>query len=359
MSQAVPRYRLDGHKLMFHPHRLSKWLSGEKIFPLYLEISTSGACNHRCTFCLMDHMGYHSRYPDTSILKERLSECASLGVGSIMFGGEGEPLLNRDFAEIVAHSRSVGLDVALSTNGVLLTPALVSQIAPAMSWIKVSLNAGTPETYAAVHRTKPEDFYTVVANIESAARYIAEQNASCILGVQSVLLPENAAEMASLAAICRDVGVSYFVIKPHAQHYNSITRMYESLDYGPYLQLADQLEKISTDRFKVIFRMHTFNKLRRTERGYGRCLGLPFWSYIDSGGNVWGCSDYLGDERFLYGNIHQESFRDIWLGEQRQRSLDFVARELDPEKCSLNCRMDEINLYLWELTHPAAHVNFI
>jgi radical SAM protein with 4Fe4S-binding SPASM domain len=149
------------------------------------------------------------------------------------------------------------------------------------------------------------------------------------------------------------------VIKPHAQHYNSITRMYETLDYAPYLHLADRLEKLSTDRFKVIFRTHTFNKLSRTERGYGRCLGLPFWSYIDSGGHVWGCSDYLGDERFLYGNIHEETFREIWLGERRQRSLDFIANELDPEKCSLNCRMDEVNLYLWELTHPSEHVNFI
>jgi GTP 3',8-cyclase len=359
MSRAVTGYRLDGHKLMFHPHRLSKWLNGEKIFPLYLEISTSGGCNHRCTFCLMDHMGYRSRYPDTLILKERLAELASLGIGSIMFGGEGEPLLNPDFAGIVAHSRSVGIDVALSTNGVLLTPPLVTQIAPAMSWIKVSLNAGTPETYAAVHRTKPEDFHTVVANIESAARYLEQQGASCVLGVQSVLLPENAAEMESLAAICRDAGARYLVIKPHAQHYNSITRMYASLDYSPYLHLAERLERLGSNNFKVIFRMHTFNKLSRTERGYGRCLGLPFWSYIDSGGNVWGCSDYLGDERFLYGNIQEETFRNIWLGERRQRSLDFVARELDPEKCSLNCRMDEINLYLWELTHPSEHVNFI
>ena len=359
MSRTVTSYRLDGHKLMFHPHRLSAWLNGEKIFPLYLEISTSGACNHRCTFCLMDHMGYHSRYPDTPLLKERLTELASLGIGSIMFGGEGEPLLNRDFAGIVAHGRSAGIDIALTTNGVLMTPQLSARIVPLMSWIKISLNAGTAETYAAVHRTKPQDFHTVVANITAAASLIEQQSAPCVLGVQSVLLPENAAEMESLAAICRDAGARYLVIKPHAQHYNSITRMYETLDYAPYLHLAERLEKMSTDRFKVIFRTHTFNKLSRTERGYGRCLGLPFWSYIDSGGTVWGCSDYLGDERFLYGNINEETFREIWLGEHRQRSLDFIAKELDPEKCSLNCRMDEVNFYLWELTHPSEHVNFI
>jgi radical SAM protein with 4Fe4S-binding SPASM domain len=99
--------------------------------------------------------------------------------------------------------------------------------------------------------------------------------------------------------------------------------------------------------------------MQRTERGYGRCLALPFWSYIDAGGGVWGCSSYLGDERFLYGNIHEETFERIWEGERRRESLAFVASALDPDGCRMNCRMDEINLYLWQLTHPDGHANFI
>ncbi len=88
-------------------------------------------------------------------------------------------------------------------------------------------------------------------------------------------------------------------------------------------------------------------------------MALPFWSYIDAGGNVWGCSVYLGDERFKYGNIFENSYKDIWEGEKREESLKWVEKELKTTSCRVNCRMDEINQYLWNLSYPPDHVNFI
>jgi len=105
--------------------------------------------------------------------------------------------------------------------------------------------------------------------------------------------------------------------------------------------------------------MNTMNKWDERGRKYENCLALPFWSYIDAGGNVWGCSAYLGDERFLYGNIYENSFQEIWEGEKRAESLEWAESQLDTDQCRVNCRMDEINRYLWEMRHPPAHVNFI
>jgi len=88
-------------------------------------------------------------------------------------------------------------------------------------------------------------------------------------------------------------------------------------------------------------------------------FSAPSCPNIDAGGNVWGCSAYLGDERFLYGNIYENSFQEIWEGEKRAESLEWAEKELDTDQCRVNCRMDEINRYLWEMRHPPAHVNFI
>jgi len=353
------RLRIDGHKLIFHPHRVVQWLEGQSISPIYIEISPAGSCNHRCTFCAIDFMEYRPRFLDTGILLERLTELGSLGAKSIMYAGEGEPLLHPDIAKIIKHTRSVGIDVAMSTNGVLLDSEMSRQILPYMSWIKFSIDAGTPETYSTVHRTKSDDFKQVFKNIEAAARLVTTNGGVCTIGAQALLLPENAGEMEILAGYCKDAGARYLVIKPYSQHHKSHNDTYENIDYTPYTDLCERLERFNDNYFTVIFRAHTFAKLHRSERGYGRCLALPFWSYIDSAGDVWGCSSHMGDERFLYGNIAEKGFHEVWTGPQRQRSLEFVASELNPEGCRMNCRMDEINRYLWELTHPSGHVNFI
>jgi hypothetical protein len=39
--------------------------------------------------------------------------------------------------------------------------------------------------------------------------------------------------------------------------------------------------------------------------------------------------------------------------------MRFVKNELNIDKCRVNCRMDPVNRYLWDLKSPPAHVNFI
>ena len=355
----MDKFRIDSHKLIFHPQRVAAWQSGADIYPIYAEISPSGACNHRCTFCALDYMEYRPRFLPTGLLCERLTELARLGLKSLMLGGEGEPLLHRDCTTIVTHAKSSGIDVAITTNGVLLDRSFAEQTLRSLSWVKVSINAGTAETYSRIHRTKAADFETVIANLATAAEVAKSVGSSCVIGAQMILLPENAEEVTELAARCRDAQLAYLVIKPYSQHHKSHTRTYQEIDYSPYASLMQRLEAYTSDSFQVIFRQNTMHKLHRSHRGYGRCLELPFWTYIDSDGNVWGCSAWLGDERFLYGNIREQGFAEIWTGERRRKSLEWAASELDPEECRLNCRMDEVNLYLWELTHPGAHVNFI
>jgi len=358
MSKA-DKYRIDSHKLIYHPHRVAQWLDGKVIYPLYLEISPAGACNHRCTFCALDYTGYQARFLDTAMLIKLVNELGPLGVGSIMYAGEGEPLLHPDIARIVCQTRSAGIDVAITTNGVKLVPQLAEQILPYLSWIKISIDAGSPGQYAAIHRTRAEEFNTVIANIEAAARLIRDNGWRCALGTQALLLPENAAEMEDLAALVKAAGARYLVIKPYSHNPASQTSCYARIDYAPFLDMRAKLERYNDDTFTVVFRANALQKSLQAERGYDRCRALPFWSYIDSLGQVWGCSANMGDERFLYGNINEERFQDIWNGLRRSRSLAFVSREWSPESCRVNCRMNEINLYLWELSHPAEHVNFI
>ncbi|MFA6434979.1 MAG: radical SAM protein [Elusimicrobiales bacterium] len=354
----MDKYRIDDHKLIYHPERVGDWLRHKNIYPIYAEISPSGACNHRCVYCALDFMEYKPRFLDAGILKIRLKEMAGLGLKSVMFAGEGEPFLHPDMAEISVYANKRGIDTAFTTNAALLRPAITDKILATTSWIKVSINGGTPETYAKIHRAAPADFGKVFDNLGYAAALKKKKGFACALGMQMVLLPENAGEAVKLAEKARRAGMDYLVIKPYSQHPRSLTGKYKKIRYAGYEKLAADLEKFNRPGFSVIFRLNTMRKWDEGGRPYSRCLALPFWTYIDAGGNVWGCSMFLQNEKFRYGNINESSFRRIWEGAGRRKSLEFV-RGMDAAACRVNCRMDEINRYLWRLKNPAEHANFI
>jgi cyclic pyranopterin phosphate synthase len=355
----MDKYRIDSHKLMYHIGRVSDWMKGETIYPIYIEASPSGACNHRCIYCGLDFMGYRPAFYDTAKYSKVLGELGKLGVKSIMYAGEGEPFLHKEFPLILENTRAAGIDAAITTNAVLFNPQDAERVLSSTQWIKVSINAGTARTYAAIHQTRETDFEKVIENMRHAVSVKVKNNYQCALGMQMLLLPENQEEAVTLAAIARDIGMEYLVIKPYSQHPKSVTTKYNSISYRDSYELADELKKFNTDEFNVVFRLNTMKKWDENDKPYERCNALPFWSYIDSEGNVWGCSMYLKDTRFLYGNIFGESFEDIWNSEKRKKSLNFTNNELDPCNCRVNCRMDEINRYLWELKNPSGHVNFI
>ncbi len=357
---AKDKYNIDSHKLMYHPKELGQWLAGDDIYPIYMEVSPAGACNHRCIYCALDFMGYQNRRLDTELFKTRLIEMGKLGLKSIMYAGEGEPFLHPDMAEITRATKAAGIDVAFTTNAVLFKENIQDMVLANTQWLKVSINAGTAETYAKIHQTKPEDFHRVVDNLTSANALRKSKGYKCTLGMQILLLPDNCNEVKDLAQLARSIGMDYLVVKPYSQHPQSETRLYEGLTYNDYMYLADELEQFDSDDFNVIFRVNAMEKNDTGDKDYCRCMALPFWSYIDSGGNVWGCSMFLEQDRFNLGNIMESSFEDIWNSKKRKDLMQWINEgDFDVKKCRLNCRMDEINRYLWGLKNPPSHVNFI
>ena len=363
-------YRIDSHKLMYHPDRIAQWQTAgdewekaKSVYPLYVEIAPAGACNHRCTFCAVDYIGYKTRSLDKDLLIRRVAEMAERGVKSIMYAGEGEPLLHRHIGEIVVQTQKAGIDVALTTNAVALNEPLIHEALGSVTWIKASVNAGTRETYAAIHQTKADDFDRVFRNLAKAAEVKQANRYNCAIGIQMVLLPENQAEAVTLAKRSKDAGADYIVIKPYSQHLMSLTTMekgYKDFDYSQIFPMEEQLLALEDDRFKIVFRRRTMGKLLEGDRRYTVCQATPFfWAYVMANGEVYGCSAYLEDPRFCYGNLNTSSFTEIWEGEARRKSFHHVRQELNISECRLNCRMDEVNRYLWDLQHPPAHVNFI
>ncbi|MCU7834961.1 MAG: radical SAM protein [gamma proteobacterium symbiont of Taylorina sp.] len=365
-------YQIDGQKLHFHPKRVVKILDAgnnidklQKIYPIYMEISPVGACNHRCTFCAVDYIGYesHNRL-SLDVIRNMMPLLGDKGVKSIMFAGEGEPLLHKSINELTQITKESGIDVSFTTNAVPLTQKFIEQSIPLTSWIKASVNAGNKTSYARIHQTESRDFNKVISNLKAAVLFRDKHQLDCTIGLQSLLLPENMSEMETLAKIARDeIGADYFVVKPYSQRTLSLTKKYEDINYlnKQYEELETSLNELSNDDFSINFRADSMRLYHESERSYETCHSSPvLLAYIMADGSVYGCNEYLLDDRFFFGNINQEPFDKIWQSDKRKSCLEYVLNDLDVNTCRVNCRMDKVNRYLDHLIEDKIkHVNFI
>ena len=348
--------RMDSHKLIYHPEQVAKWLKGENIFPIEIEISPSGACNHRCIFCAVDYIGYQPNFLDKDTILRDVRAIAPRGLRSVICSGEGEPLLNKELPDIVNGIKACGVDVAMSTNGALFTRDKLEACLSSFTWVRYSVAAFQEELYDQIQRGKPGDFTRVKDNLAAAVEVKRKNNLSTTLGVQCLLMPESTCQVVDMAKELQKIGVDYFTIKPYSQ--NKHSKNTQMIDYDQLRWLENEVNACATDTFAVFFRANAMDSVHR-KKSYEKCLGLPFMTHIDAKGNVWPCVAHIGADELCYGNIYEHTFTEIWEGAQRRAVMEkLYAQDIDMI-CREACRLEQINKYLNALKHPSGHVNFI
>ena len=355
----MDKFKLDTHKLHYHPERIAQWYTANTledklgVYPLYVEISPVGQCNHRCTFCAVDFLKYENRHLNTSILATTIEDMSTYGVKSLMFGGEGEPMLHSDIIDLTNFAYTK-MNVGFTTNGTCMNRDFIVKALPSCTFVKVSVNAGDALTYSQVHRTKPEHFELVMDNIYNACERKRALNLKTTIGVQCMLLPENACSIPRLAERCANIGVDYLVLKPYSHQDKSLHAIPTIFDYT---DIINQSMQFVTSTTEITARLDTMEAYESNHRGYTTCHATPYlWAYIMSTGDVYACSNFLLDERFNLGNINNNSFYNIWTGDKRKA---LIENNIDISTCRKCCRMDKVNRYLEDLLNPPQHVNFI
>lgn len=355
----IDNFNMDGHKLMYHISRLYKWLQGENVYPIYADIGLAGGCNHRCIFCTFDYLGYELEYIDKGCMERSIEEASEEGLKSILYAGEGEPLLHRQADEIIEFTKKKGIDVALSTNGVFLNKDTADRILPYLSWVRVSVNAGTSEKYSFIHGCDTKDFNTVLGNIKYLVKRRNQKRYPCVIGIQSLLLPQNYEDILNLAKIASQIGVDYLSIKPFSRHPNSDKNFdYSKISPEKLSLVREKLFEYQRNNFRIIYRQNSIDRIRE-DKHYNKCLGFSFTIRINAKGDVFPCIAFEGRQGFILGNICKDSFREVWEGNRRKRIIEDIYSHWDVENCRKPCRLDEINRYLWDLKNPVKHVNFI
>lgn len=350
--------KIDGHKLIYHIPRLYRWHEGKDIYPIYIEVGLHGGCNHRCLFCSFDFLNYKPVILPLDAIEDFISQAATKGVKSILYSGEGEPLLHPNINEIVRLTKNSNIDVALSTNGINFSREKAENLLPFLSWVRFSISAGTRKSYALVHRAKESDFDLAIANIREAVKIKNRHKLRCTIGVQFLLIPQNEKDIFSLISILGDFGVDYLVVKPYSSHPSSKKKLNFILKNKNLDIVKKKIFDVSRGRVNIIFRQNSISKIKK-KKPYGHCLGIPFIAHIAANGEVYPCNNFVGNKNFSFGNISTQNFEDIWQGEKRKSIIEMIEERWNVNKCRESCRIDEINCYLWEIRNPGDHVNFI
>lgn len=355
----MKNYLFDGHKLMYHTDRVSEFIRKGDCYPLYMEISPVGNCNHRCIFCAYDFIGHPNRRLSTERLLKLMRELAAVKLRSVLYAGEGEPLLHPDIDRIITYTKKKGIDVGLFTNGYLLYRKRIQAILPSLTFLRFSFNAGTRESYEAVHQVKPETFDAVVDNIAFAAEYKRKKKLAVDIGIQFVLLRENAHTLMKAVTLIKEQGADYFVIKPFVKQ--STLQGYKGkalLNDRSLNELFSIVEALSDEKYKVIVRRESFKEYGK--RNYPHCYGTSCISVLNSAGDLATCLPYWDKKEFVFGNINTQTFKAVWKSSRRKKIKEYLEKRLDTQKCPPNCRPNAVNEFLWEITHPTVkHVNFV
>ncbi len=131
----------------------------------YLRISLTERCNLRCTYC-MPAEGIQLRPRSEFMTAEEVIKMAhifvSLGVKKIRLTG-GEPLVRKDAEEIITGLSQLPVELAISTNGILVDRYIDIFKSCGLKSINVSLDSLKKEKFNTI--TRRDQFDKVISNI--------------------------------------------------------------------------------------------------------------------------------------------------------------------------------------------------
>ena len=319
---------LDSHKISHHYDRVQAWEAGERIAPVSVDMSLTRACSAMCSFCyaMMQESQARSSIKVHHALN-LLDDFAEIGIRSVSLVSDGESTLSPAYIPFIQHAASLGIDVGNATNAWEWGPEKVDAILPHMTWIRFTVAAGRPESYAKIMYKGPEHtevFDRAIKNIKYAVDLKRKLGLSVTLGIQMVLMPELKDEIIPFAQLGLDLGVDYAVIK----HCSDDEQGTLGIDYSQYEALHPLLEKaeaMSNDQTKIIVK---WSKIKDGDKpSYKRFYGPQFLLQISGSGLVAPSGMFFNARysKLHIGNFTEERFKDIWKSERYWRAMDYLA----------------------------------
>ena len=365
---------LDASKVMWHKDRIDAWMRGERIAPITIDCALTTKCTYRCVYCY-GQMQCINQFPslERDVIMSFLDDAAEIGVKAISFVSDGESTCNPHLEEAIIRGKNNGLDMALGTNGFLLTDEELENILPCLTYLRFNISAGDVDRYCYIHGVNEKCYERVMHNIRTAVKIKKDKNLPVTLGLQMVLMPEFEDQIIPLTKLGKELGVDYLVIKHCSDDENHTL----GIDYDKYDALINKLkeaESYSTETYQVSAKWSKI--LSHGHKCYKQCYGAPFIIQMSGSGLVAPCGMFFNEQYKDYhiGNIKEKRFKEIWESDRYLEVMRKIASdEFDANKmCGALCLQHKTNEVLWKIKEEGykipdrkdmgsepQHVNFI
>lgn len=341
---------LDGTKVAWYADRIAAWRRGELIAPITMDVAWTRKCAAACNFCYASLQNSDGGVITRDIALRFLDDAAAIGVKGVSLISDGESTEVPFFAESIAYGASLGLQMGTSSNGIKLTPDVLEQILPHLSYLRFNFSGGERKRYAEIMGVKQAMYDRVIAHIRAAMAIKRRDKLACTVNMQLVSMPQDADQLLPFAQLAASIRPDYAIIKHCADSRDGEL----GVDYTKYKDIFGILkacEALGDDEFRVAVKWSRLED--EGKRAYQRCYGPPFILQMSGNGLIAPCGQ-LFNERYKalhIGNICEERFVDIFHSARYKEVLDYLASEdFDAQvRCGPNCLQHNTNIYLDKL----------
>jgi MoaA/NifB/PqqE/SkfB family radical SAM enzyme len=315
---------LDGTKIGWHLDRIRAWERGERIAPITIDMALTRACNYGCHYCYAMLQENDRKVIDRKVIFDFLEDCAEIGVKGISLVSDGESSISPVFVDTIVRGSELGLSMAVGTNGFVLNRRKLEEILPHLTYLRINISAGERQRYAEIMGVKETAFDRVCQNIQDMVAIKRERGLGVTIGLQMVLMPEYEDQIMPLARLGKELRPDYLVIKHCSDNEDGDLGVNYS-GYSPLYQTLRDAEALSDESYQVKVKWSKI--LAEGKRSYQRCYGAPFMLQISGSGLVAPCGMLFNEryKKFHIGNIVDERFRDIWMGDRYWEVMNYLG----------------------------------
>ena len=348
-------------KVLFHPDKLAEMRAGKQCYPVQIHLMPHNACCHSCSFCAYRLFGNKNTelfntedFIPWPVMEKIIEDFQDMGGKAIEITGGGEPLMYRHFEEMAMKIIARDFDYSLVSNGVLLTEKMAQLVAPKMTWARISVDAGTPKTYAEIRACPEQHFYRAIKAVEYLKKYA--ENKQFRLGVGFVVTNENYQEIYLLCKRAQEAGADNVRISAcfHPDGMAYFTN--DTIEHGKE-DAAKAAQLLNSDTFHVynLFDERISN-IQAAKQDYVFCGTKELLCVIGGDCNAYLCCSLAFNHRGLVGGV-KDGFKKLWDSRTKADHFSsFDASKRCPHMCLYEKRNKTINNLL---RTDVPHINFI